>query len=338
LRRAPPRPLVAAWLAEAAEGLHAAHETREADGTWLRIVHRDVSAANVHVGLDGRARVLDFGIAGAVGRATATQHGELKGRLSMMAPEAITRTVPLDRRADVWSLGVMAWEAFAGASLFRGENEAETLWRVLKAPVPRLPEDVPEAVRIAIAACIEREPAKRLPTTLELARTLQRYAEDAGATTGALSSWMTRTFSELMAPEVERGPDTEPDGGPTRAEPRAPLVALDQISGRRSSRAAIAVAGAALLAIVVGAGAIALAGGSDTAPRVVAPNPPAARAAPAPEPEIAPAVATPDPPSPAVEVEAPVKQPMRRTRARARAPEHRRVEGRLLDSPYRAGD
>ena len=264
-----PRALVAHWLAEVGEGLHAAHEARDTDGTWLRIVHRDVSAANVHVGLDGRARVLDFGIAGAVGRATSTRHGELKGRLSLMAPEAITRAAPLDRRADVWSLGVVAWEAFAGASLFQGENEAETLWRVLNAPVPRLPDDVPAEVRAAIATALERSPSKRLGTTAELSRVLAGHAREVGASAEVASEWMRRNFHELTESPAERAPDTEPDAGATRKEDALPIVAAGELAPPRRPLVRV-IATSVVLGALLGGGALAWLRAGDAVPSAAA--------------------------------------------------------------------
>src|SRR5262249_29211695 len=104
---------------DACSGLHAAHMLADEFGRPLGLVHRDVSPQNILVGVDGAARLSDFGIAKhAEGAATTT--GVLKGKLSYMAPEYLEST-QLDARSDVFSMGVVAWEALAGQKLFRGK-------------------------------------------------------------------------------------------------------------------------------------------------------------------------------------------------------------------------
>ena len=99
-------------------GLHAAHEAKSERGAPLGIVHRDVSPQNVLVGLDGVPRVLDFGIAKAVTRVQSTRNGQLKGKLSYMAPEQL-RGGSADRRTDVFAAGIVLWEALTGSPLVR---------------------------------------------------------------------------------------------------------------------------------------------------------------------------------------------------------------------------
>jgi len=107
-----PVEMAAVLLAEAAEGLHDAHEARDANGTELHIVHRDVSPQNVLVGIDGRVRIADFGVARAVMRITKTKTGQIKGKLGYFSPEQAMGTA-MDRRSDVFSLGIVAWESFS---------------------------------------------------------------------------------------------------------------------------------------------------------------------------------------------------------------------------------
>ena len=105
-------------------GLHAAHEAKSETGRPLDIVHRDVSPQNIMVGVDGVARVLDFGIAKASLRADITQAGVAKGKLSYMSPEQI-RCEPLDRRSDVFAAAVVLWEMLALMRLFQGDDKAQ---------------------------------------------------------------------------------------------------------------------------------------------------------------------------------------------------------------------
>ena len=113
-------------LAQAADGLHDAHEARSATGVPLGIVHRDISPQNVLLGTDGRARITDFGVARALNRLTRTNTGELKGKFAYFSPEQ-ANAAELDARADVFALGVVAWETLAAQRLFATENPLTTL-------------------------------------------------------------------------------------------------------------------------------------------------------------------------------------------------------------------
>ncbi|MET0792669.1 MAG: serine/threonine-protein kinase, partial [Polyangiaceae bacterium] len=108
------------------DGLHYSHETTGANGRALEIVHRDVSPQNVYVTNDGEVKVLDFGIAKANTQEGRTATGIIKGKVGYIAPEQAKAEV-VDRRADVWSAGVVLWEALAGARLFKADTDAATL-------------------------------------------------------------------------------------------------------------------------------------------------------------------------------------------------------------------
>jgi serine/threonine-protein kinase len=111
-------------------GLEAAHAATDLAGRPLDVVHRDVSPQNVLVGTDGSSRVIDFGIAKAATRLTATTSGVVKGKLSYMAPEQI-KQLPLDRRADIFSAGVVLHELLAGARLFKAGHDGDAVLMVL---------------------------------------------------------------------------------------------------------------------------------------------------------------------------------------------------------------
>jgi serine/threonine-protein kinase len=112
-----PRPEVAvAILARVADGLHAAHETRDEEGKLLDVVHRDVSPSNILLGCSGTVKLIDFGIAKAQGRLHETAFGRTKGKLRYMSPEQMRRK-SVDRRADIWALGVVLWETYAQPGL-----------------------------------------------------------------------------------------------------------------------------------------------------------------------------------------------------------------------------
>ena len=167
------QPFLLSVLAAAAAGLHAAHETKSAQGTSLGIVHRDVSPQNIHVGYDGQVKMVDFGIAVAAGRLSSTRTGEVKGKLGFVAPEQLDQRRPIDRRTDLWALGVVAWEAFAGRRLFWGESASETVWKVLNGPirpVVELSPAVPAEVARVVARCLARDAAQRPATADEVAQ------------------------------------------------------------------------------------------------------------------------------------------------------------------------
>ena len=172
-----PVPVVVDLLAQAGMGLHDAHEARTMYGQPLEIVHRDISPQNILIDVSGRVRITDFGVARALERATHTQSGEVKGKIGYFAPEQV-RGKDIDRRTDVFALGIVAWETLAGRRLFSGDNPAQTLDMVMSMEIPRLDAlraDVPASLADAIAHALERDLAHRTPTAGDFAEEL-RYA------------------------------------------------------------------------------------------------------------------------------------------------------------------
>ncbi len=148
-------------------GLHAAHEATDERGEPLKVVHRDVSPQNVLVGVDGVARVLDFGVAKAAARVQVTRDGQMKGKLSYMSPEQLQGR-HVDRRSDVFASGVVLWEALTGQRLFTGADASEILTKILSAPVPP-PSQVNPQIRPELDALVlralEKDPDVRFPTS-----------------------------------------------------------------------------------------------------------------------------------------------------------------------------
>jgi len=207
------RGIVLGILADAADGLDAAHETRLPEGDPAKIVHRDVSPQNIHVGFDGTVKVVDFGIAAAAGRLTETKTGELKGKLSYIAPEQILRHA-VDRRADVWSLAVVSWEVLAGRRLFASDNEITTLRNVDSMEVPAigpLVKGLPARTADAIMKCLSRDPVERLPTAVQLGAALREGSLALAASTaegadaiGQRRAYVQRLLATEMVIENER--------------------------------------------------------------------------------------------------------------------------------------
>ncbi|MBZ0121928.1 MAG: serine/threonine protein kinase, partial [Sandaracinaceae bacterium] len=124
------RPEIAAYIvAQAAAGLHSAHEMRGHDGQLAGVIHRDISPQNILLAQDGRVKVIDFGIAKAAGRAERTEAGVIKGKLRYMAPEQAVGG-ELDRRVDVYALGVVLWEMLAMRRFIEGKSDLEILRKV----------------------------------------------------------------------------------------------------------------------------------------------------------------------------------------------------------------
>jgi serine/threonine-protein kinase len=173
-----PTPIALRILIDSLSGLHGAHELRDDRGALVQLVHRDVSPQNVLVGVDGVSRITDFGVARAASRLSATRVGQLKGKLAYMAPEQATGA-DIDRRADVFSAGVMIWETLAAKRLFKAETEAATLSRVLNETIPELIRVAPGAnkpISQAVMRALERNPARRYSTCAQLAEALELAA------------------------------------------------------------------------------------------------------------------------------------------------------------------
>ena len=166
---------VARVLADSLAGLHAAHEALDMRGQRLEIVHRDFSPQNVIVGADGSSRLIDFGVAKARHRLTETRSGSLKGKYGYMSPEQ-AKAQPVDRRADLFSAGVVLWEALTGTRLFRGENEFDTIRRIVEGPIPApssIAPAVPRELDAVVQRALAREREKRFQSAPEFVEALE---------------------------------------------------------------------------------------------------------------------------------------------------------------------
>jgi serine/threonine-protein kinase len=195
--RIPPR-IALGIVVGVLEGLHAAHEAKDDRGERLDLVHRDVSPQNVLVGTDGIARLLDFGVAKAAGRLQATQDGKVKGKLAYMAPEQVLAQ-PLTRRTDVYAASVLLWEVLTARRLFFGENDADSLRKVMNDVVPppsSVNADLPPEIDRIVMRGLERDASKRFANAHQMAVELGACFVPAPPT--EIGAWVERTAAEEL--------------------------------------------------------------------------------------------------------------------------------------------
>ena len=198
-----PLPIALRVLTDVLSGLHAAHEMTDDDGRPVRLVHRDFSPQNVIVGIDGIARLADFGIAKADGSGSVTSTGVLKGKVAFMPPEQV-RGVPLDRRCDIWAAGIVAWELAVGRRLYSGLEDATILLSILAAAPPAPSAWRPElhpALDAAIGSALHLDRDERVPTALAFRERLLDAAAAAGealATHEEVGQFVQRSAGERL--------------------------------------------------------------------------------------------------------------------------------------------
>lgn len=323
--------------ADAAAGIHAAHVLRDRDGQPLGVVHRDVSPQNILISNAGSTVIIDFGVAKARDRVSQnTIVGQLKGKIRYMAPEQ-ARGLDIDHRADVWAIGVILHELFAGESPYDGPNEVAMLHKLTSgAPPAPLPVHVPEAVRAVVARALASDPDQRYATALELNLALESAMVEIGEATSAVGvgNYTTHLLAErkqsrkraveaalaeanAREPRSDSGaPADVADGGhdvdlSDRERPSAAgsatlgSVAVEYASkrpvppdGRRTSVIALSVA---FIAVIVGAGVLISTRSAHQASRSVASERPQQSPESAPRPALTAEI----PPVPLVEARAP---------------------------------
>ena len=172
------------------------------------LVHRDVSPQNVLVGLDGICRITDFGVARAASRLSATRVGQLKGKIAYMAPEQAMGKSDIDRRADVFAGGIVLWEVLAGRRLFKAENEAATLSRVLSeeiAEVTTVAADVPPEIAEVCMKALNRDREARFANCAQFADALERAATKVEkiASSRELAAYVSEVLGNEIAQQRE---------------------------------------------------------------------------------------------------------------------------------------
>jgi eukaryotic-like serine/threonine-protein kinase len=283
-------PRLAAFIvAQAASGLHHAHNLTDPLGNTLGLVHRDVSPQNVLLSFEGSVKVIDFGVARALGRITETQTGGMKGKFGYMSPEQ-ARGEDLDLRADIFALGVVLWESVTGRRLFQRDNDLATMRALIYDPIPK-PSTVlavAEGLESIIMRALTREPAHRFQTARDLANALERFiVQSGGASASDLGAVMKshfaqdygtwqqtlRTVINLPAHDPEAPTTSSPAPAASGVNPRSRPPLLQRLTRKRLAIAAGAAAALALLLVLL------LGGGKDrpatsqpSAPALAAPT------------------------------------------------------------------
>ncbi len=199
-----PLDVAARVVAEVAAGLHAAHELVGEDGEPLQVVHRDVSPQNVLLWSSGHVKVSDFGVAKARGQLhRPTETGEVKGKLSYMAPEQVT-SPRIDRRADVFALGCVLYEATVGQRPYHGGDALTTLYQLLERETvaPRaLRGDYPEELERIVLRALAKAPERRFQTAEELRSALEGWlrARRSVVTEGRVAAVLRDHVGELVS-------------------------------------------------------------------------------------------------------------------------------------------
>ncbi|MGZ3459646.1 MAG: serine/threonine protein kinase, partial [Archangium sp.] len=203
-----PVPLVAFMVSKMCEGLDYAHRKKDPLGRDLHIIHRDISPQNVLISFDGEVKVIDFGIAKAAGKVSKTQIGILKGKFGYMSPEQI-RGLPMDRRGDIFAIGVCLYELLTGERLFVGNTDASVLEKVRKAevvPPSTYNRRIPKVLDKIVLKALAREVEDRYQYASELGDDLRRFLLTSGSTFGRedLMQYMKVTFAEDVESERQR--------------------------------------------------------------------------------------------------------------------------------------
>jgi eukaryotic-like serine/threonine-protein kinase len=202
-------PSIMAWItARLCEALDYAHAMKNARGESAGIIHRDLSPNNVLISYEGQVKLIDFGLAKAVGRAQATNVDALKQKLSYMSPEMV-KGKPIDARSDIFGVGVCLYEMITGKRLFVGANEIETLRLVSRASVPppsAVIEDPPDDLEMIVMRSLQREPQDRFQTAGEMASALDSYlhATDPDFGVQNVAEWMHALYGDELAEEQGR--------------------------------------------------------------------------------------------------------------------------------------
>ena len=186
-------------IMQVCEGLDYAHNKRDAQGRELHLVHRDISPQNVLIGYEGEVKLIDFGIAKAAGKASKTQAGILKGKFGYMSPEQV-RGLPIDRRSDIFSVGIVLYELLTNERLFVGESDFSTLEKVRNVeimPPSSYNKKIPSELERIVLKVLAKDPEDRYGNAIDLHDDLQAFLHKIGEfySRKDLAAWMKKMFA-----------------------------------------------------------------------------------------------------------------------------------------------
>ena len=235
--KVPPR-IASSIIAGALYGLHNAHEAKDELGAPLGIVHRDVSPQNILVGVDGVARVIDFGIAKAAGRLQTTRRGTVKGKVAYMPPEQISgKTV--DRKADVYAAAVVLWETLTCERLFEVDGDVDAvvagrvLQRVVAPPSSRAP-GISSALDAVVMRGLDRDPTGRFDSAQQMVLALEAACPP--ATASEVGAWVNNTVGPTIAELARHVAQVESASAISRALQSSPPPAAPADDARDVTR------------------------------------------------------------------------------------------------------
>ena len=225
------------------EGLDYAHNKRDQAGRELHLVHRDVSPQNILVSFEGEVKLIDFGIAKAAGKGSKTQAGILKGKFGYMSPEQV-RGIPIDRRSDVFSCGIVLYELLTGERLFVGESDFSTLEKVRNVeilPPSTYNRRIPDELERIVLKALAKDPEERYQNAIDLHDELQAFVYTAGEfySRKDLAGWMKKTFGREIEEETAKLESYRQLKPPTPVEP-SPAVARAPTPSRQQTGPATA--------------------------------------------------------------------------------------------------
>jgi serine/threonine protein kinase len=169
--------MAAMIVSQLCNGLHFAHDLTDTAGRPLGLVHRDINPSNIIITYGGEVKIIDFGVAKINSTGSKTLTGTIKGKIAYMSPEQILAR-GIDRRSDIFSLGVVLWELVTGTRLFARESDAATLYAIMNDPIPksrRHRPNVPEELENIISTALARTPADRYDTAEEMQAALDQF-------------------------------------------------------------------------------------------------------------------------------------------------------------------
>lgn len=234
-----PVPMACFLTMKVCEGLDYAHNKKDSSGRDLHLVHRDVSPQNVLLSYDGEVKLIDFGIAKAAGKAGKTQAGILKGKFGYMAPEQVHGNA-VDRRSDIFSLGIVLYELLTGERLFAGDSDFATLEKVRTAeimPPSTYNRRVPEELEQIVLKALSRDPSSRYQTAMDLHDDLQSFMYTSGNFFARkdLASYMRRLFAEEISKEAAKDEQDAKVQMPNSAMRTGPTAAFVDLPPARTA-------------------------------------------------------------------------------------------------------